>query len=85
MPETTDADAALIAAAPELLEACQFFMGALDDGDLVRDTSKDYDESWGLKAAKLITDLAKAEAAIRKATSVPNGSTSSPATGVSNQ
>lgn len=51
----------------DLLEACKFFMGALDDGDFVRDTSHDHDSGWALKAAKLVRDLKKVQNAISKA------------------
>ena len=40
-PGEAAANARLIAAAPELLEACKWFMAQLDAGHLVRDTSRD--------------------------------------------
>lgn len=66
--EQAEANATLIAAAPELLEACQEFVRKCDVGD-----------------ARSKRSYEQMAAAIRKATSVPDGSQSSPATGVSNQ
>ena len=61
------ANAALIAAAPELLEACKFFMTALETGLLVRGIGKDNQSDWALKMANFVKQLQKAQAAIAKA------------------
>ena len=57
----------LCKAAPDLLEACKWFMQALEDGRLVRDITKDVQSDWALRMLELTRDLAKAQAAIAKA------------------
>lgn len=64
---TGAANARLIAAAPDLLEACKFFMASLESGLLVRDISKDGSSTWALSMMAFVRDLAKAQAAIYKA------------------
>ena len=66
---TSDAEANthLIAAAPELLEACQWFIKQLDDGVLVRDISRDGEPGWPMRMLGFTGALAKAVAAIAKA------------------
>ena len=61
------ANAELIAAAPELLEACQFFVTALETGLLVRPIDKDDQSDWALKMMGFVKQLQKAQAAIAKA------------------
>ena len=61
------ANARLIAAAPELLEACQWFIKQLDDGVLVRDISRDGEPGWPMRMLGFTGALAKAVAAIAKA------------------
>lgn len=61
------ANARLIAAAPDLLKACRFLFGAIADGDLVRDISKDSSSAWALKMMKFVTDLGQVQLAINKA------------------
>lgn len=61
------ANARLIGVAPRLLKSCKFFMGALADGDLIRDISRDGDSGWALKMMKFTADLAQTAAAISQA------------------
>ena len=61
------ANARLIAAAPDLLEACKWFMAQLDSSVFVRDTSKDGDADWHIRSMRLVVDLGKAATAITKA------------------
>jgi hypothetical protein len=62
-----DANMRLIAAAPDLLNACKFFFQALETGKLVRDISQDAKTDWALKMIEFMRDLGKAQAAIFKA------------------
>ena len=60
------ANARLIATAPELLEACKWFMQALTNGVLVRDITNDDDPDWAKKMIDLTMQLQKTQAAIQK-------------------
>ena len=51
----------------ELVEACQFFITALDTGLLIRDISKDSQSDWALKMIDFARQLEKAQTAIAKA------------------
>lgn len=51
----------------ELLAACKFFMGALKDGDLVRDLSNDSKPEWAGKMMKFVASLQTAQLAIDQA------------------
>lgn len=59
--------ARLIAAAPDLLAACKFFMSSLEEHTLIRDITKDGEPDWALKMTDFVRQLQKAEAAIAKA------------------
>ncbi len=59
--------ACLVSAAPELLEACKWFMDALETGLLVRDITKDSEPSWAIKMLSFVKELQDAQAAIAKA------------------
>ena len=61
------ATAHLIAAAPELLEACKWFMAQLDDGVLVRDIGNDSHPDYHIRMLKFVTHLGNASVAIAKA------------------
>ena len=61
------ADAHLIVAAPELLEACKSILAHLESGALVRNTSKDHESDWAIKQIPLLRDLAALGEAISKA------------------
>jgi hypothetical protein len=63
----SDADAALIAAAPDLLAALKDVFNLVDEGFLVRDTSKDADPLWALNSVRFVTRLKTAFDAIEKA------------------
>lgn len=63
----TPADARLIAAAPELLEACKFFMACLDDTILVRNTDNDASDDFTVRMLDFTMKLKKAHDAIQKA------------------
>jgi hypothetical protein len=58
---------ALFGASQELLEAAKFFMGALNDGDIVRDITRDAKPEWALKMMRFAIELGKANTAISKA------------------
>ena len=60
-------NARLIAAAPDLLEACKWFVQALTDGVLVRDITRDAQSYWATRMLELTQQLAKAQAAVLKA------------------
>lgn len=64
------ANARLIAAAPELLEALKSLWARIENGDLVRDISKDEDSDFAIKMMFFVNDLNKAKAAILKAEAV---------------
>jgi len=69
-PSDTDhANAHLIAAAPDLLAACEMFMGHLQTGFLVRDISKDGQSGFAMSMMSFMGELQKAQAAITKAKS----------------
>lgn len=54
-------------AAPELLEALEWFLTQIDEGTLVRDISKDHESGFSLKMVKFVAQLQKAQAAIAAA------------------
>lgn len=62
------ADVHLIAAAPELLEACQGLIRMMDEGVLVRDISDDGESGWAIKQLPLVMAVKAATEAITKAT-----------------
>lgn len=61
------ANAHLIAAAPELLEALKALLAQFDAGYFVRNTQSDGDPEWVIKAARSVRTLALAVQAIAKA------------------
>jgi hypothetical protein len=65
---TAEANARLIAAAPELLAALQQCIAWIDEGLLVRDISKDAAPTWAPKMMQFVIQLTAAKAAIAKAT-----------------
>lgn len=65
--EEDEANLRLIAAAPELLAACQGLFALIESGTLVRDTSRDADPKWYLTAMELTRALQAAAAAIANA------------------
>ncbi len=66
-PSESDANARLIAAAPDLLEACKEIVGMLDRGDLVRPTGGDGDPDWVLRMMKFVPRIKKLSDAVNKA------------------
>jgi hypothetical protein len=65
--EVDAANARLIAAAPELLEACQAIFACIESGMLVRSTANDFDSDWAIRQLPLVRSLAKLNEAIAKA------------------
>jgi len=55
----------------ELLKALRDVFALIDDGFLVRDTSKDSDPLWALNSVRFVTRLAAAHAVIAKAGGTP--------------
>ncbi len=64
------ANAALIAAAPDLLEACKWFMAQLETGSIVRDITKDGSPAWASQMARFVMELNKVAAAIARAETI---------------
>lgn len=62
-----EANARLIAAAPELLASCTAMMGYMEDGFLVRNTKDDVKSDWAIKALAFVQDLNVMHTAIAKA------------------
>jgi hypothetical protein len=62
-----EANARLIAAAPDLLAACRAVLEQFDSGALVRNTESDGLSDWALRAVKPLKALADMKAAIAKA------------------
>lgn len=71
--EEARANARLIAAAPDLLEALQGLFAMIEAGTLVRDISHDADPKWYLTALELTKALSNAKTAIHKATAQAGG------------
>lgn len=63
----TPANAALIAAAPELYEACKALFGHIESGTLVRSIEKDGDSDWTVRMFNFARDLANTRTALFKA------------------
>jgi hypothetical protein len=61
------ANARLIAAAPDLLEALKELMGDIDSGVLVRDVTRDREAGWAIEMLAFVKRLHAALAAIAKA------------------
>jgi hypothetical protein len=61
------ANANLIAASPELLESCKWFIGELEAGNLVRDISRDAQADWLMRMMQFTINLQKAVSAVAKA------------------
>lgn len=66
--QTEEQVARLIASSPELLNACRKVVAAFDAGVFVRDTSRDSDSGWAIRAFPHIAALAEMVNAISKAT-----------------
>ena len=62
-----DANAYLIAAAPEMYEALKAVIGFFESGEFVRDTSRDFEQGWHLKMLPVVKSIVDAQAAISKA------------------
>jgi len=62
-----EANAHLIAAAPELLEALKLLFSYVESGELVRDISRDGHVDWSLRMMHFVTDLNRVQSAIAKA------------------
>jgi len=65
-----DANARLIAAAPELLDALRTILQGFTDGVFVRDLTHDAESDWARRLVPFITALNRAQAAIAKAEGV---------------
>ena len=50
--------------AEPLADALRFFLSGLDNGDLVRDITKDHRPDWALKMMHFVRDLTKAQQAL---------------------
>ena len=61
------ANASLMAAAPDLLDALKGIMAGFDHEDCVRNRDHDFEDDWALHAANILPILAQAQAAIVKA------------------
>ena len=62
-----EANGYLIAAAPDLYEALDHMMQLIDNGVLVRDTSKDAETGWALHQLPLLMTLKSAQSALAAA------------------
>lgn len=65
--EMQRANAALIAASPDLLAALQDMFRMMDEGLLVRDTANDGASDWAIKQLRFVARLKKAQAALTRA------------------
>ena len=50
----------------DLLEACKLLFSYIEDGTLIRDTSKDESGNWSLWMMRFVRDLGEIRAAIAK-------------------
>lgn len=66
-PEQGEANANLIAAAPEMYAALSTIMELIDTGRLVRDISDDLNPGWAIKQMDLVLKLKNAQTALAKA------------------
>lgn len=51
----------------DLLQACKWFISQLENGDIVRDISRDSKADWVPRMCEFTTNLQKAVAAVAKA------------------
>ena len=65
--EEAEANARLMSAAPELLEACKSFIQKLESGEIVRDISRDAERDWPMRMMYFTASLQKAVSAVEKA------------------
>jgi hypothetical protein len=57
----------LIAASPDLLGACEWFISQLESGQLVRDISRDAEADWSYRMLQFTMNLQKAVSAVARA------------------
>lgn len=69
-PQAADANARLIAAAPEMLAVLKDIIAQFESGAFVRSTESDGCSDWAIKAAKPLATLATAMTVILKAEGV---------------
>ncbi len=81
-PEIYKANARLIAAAPELLEALKLIWQMFEDGRIVRNIANDHQPDWALKMLNFTRELQTIQLVIAKAEGVDpaNGAVSAPKT-----
>jgi hypothetical protein len=65
--ESSEGNARLIAAAPDLLEALKRIMAGFDDGVWVRSIKEDGDSGWAMRLIPHVQALGAAWSAIKKA------------------
>ncbi len=68
--EESQANARLIAAAPDLLEALKLIWSMFDDGRIVRNIANDHQRDWALKMLTFTRELQTIQRAIAKAEGV---------------
>ena len=51
---SSQADWALISAAPEMFEALKTILGFFDSGEFIRDTNSDFEQGWHLRMLPVV-------------------------------